>query len=209
MNPCQYSPEVLSVLADLIDPLDRVFDPFAGHGLRLGEVCDGVGAEFRGVDIEVWEPHDARVRQGDARHAASYPSSPFTVVTSPVYQNKRCADYANGPTPTTKTKGRRDYGIALGRPLHEMNLARHTGHLSRAPAYYAAHSEAVKLWGHRAIVNVDLPIAADWEDLLEANGYQVRTWIEVKTRRYGGLANFALRAPYEVVLVAWRKPTKH
>jgi len=202
MNPCQYSPEVLEVLADLIRPGEVVFDPFAGHGLRLGKLCDRLGAPFYGCDIEDWQPRHPHVAQADARHRDSYPEPPFTVVTSPVYQNKRCADYANGPTPQTKTKGRRDYGIALGRPLHENNLARHTGHPSRRKAYYSAHAEAVTWWEERVLLNVDAPIARDWERLLEQHGYRVKTVIWVSTRRYGGLANAELRADHEVILEA-------
>jgi hypothetical protein len=195
----------VGVLSALIHPGEVIFDPFAGHGLRLGSLCDRLGAVFYGCDIEDWSPRDMRVRLGNARDAQVYPEAPFTICTSPVYQNKRCADYANGPTPTTKAKGRRDYGIALGRPLHQDNFARHTGHPSRANAYYTAHGQVIKHWDRRVILNVDAPIGAEWEDLLEEHGYAVRVWIEVTTRRYGGLDNAEKRAPHEVVMEAWRK----
>jgi hypothetical protein len=136
-NPCRYPAEVLTILADFIWPFTDIHDPFAGDGGRLGALCDRRRTTFTGTDIEVWPGHDPRVVQADAADPASYPAGSFTIITSPVYLNKRCADYRNGPTPRTKTEGRRDYGIALGRALHPDNLARFTGRPSRARDYWA------------------------------------------------------------------------
>jgi hypothetical protein len=206
-NPCRYSPEVIDVLRALIRRGERIHDPFAGSGERLGRLCDEVGAVYTGTDVEHWAVgHDRRVGLADALDAASYPAGPFTIVTSPVYLNKRCADYANGPTPRTKTKGRRDYGIALGHALHLNNLARFTGRPSRARRYREGHSEAVKQWGDRVIVNVDEPIAEGWQQLLREHGYLIDRVIPAYTRRYGGLDNADKRAEYEVVIVAYRAP---
>jgi hypothetical protein len=205
-NPCQYSPEVLDVLAEFIAPGERIHDPFAGPGVRLAALCDRIGAVFSGSDIEDWPGHDPRVVVADARDAASYPVRPFTIVTSPVYENKRCCDYPNGPTINTKVKGRRDYGIALGRALHPHNLARWTGGQTAAKTagYYAGHAGAVKHWGDRVILNVDLPISEPWQRLLVEHGYSIIDVIPAFTRRYGGLDNAEKRAEYEVVIVATR-----
>lgn len=194
------------ILAELIHPGEHVHDPFAGPGTRLGVLCDEllIQATFTGTDIEVWDDHDHRVVQADARDPDAYPPAPFTIVTSPVYVNKRCADYPNGPTPTTKTKGRRDYGIALGRGLHLDNLARTTGRPKQVPAYWQGHADAVKHWGDRVIVNVDLPISERWQSLLAEHGYRITDVIPAFTRRYGGLDNAEKRAEYEVVIVATR-----
>ncbi len=170
-------PEVLEVLEKLILADEHVHDPFAGPGLRLAKLCDAVGATFTGADIEAWPGADARVRVADARDAASYPPAPFTVVTSPVYLNKRLADYPNGVTPRTKTKGRRDYAISLGRALHPDNLARVTGRPSRADGYWQRHREAVRNWGPRVILNVDEPIEAGWIGLLAERGYRIEETI--------------------------------
>lgn len=204
MHPCQYSPEVIEVLKGLIQPGEHVHDPFAGTGVRLALLCDDLGAIYTGTDIEEWPDSSRRVSRGDARDPDSYPAGDITIVTSPVYLNKRLADYPNGPLVTTKTKGRRDYGIALGRALHRDNLARHTGRPSRAAAYWRTHGEAVKHWGNRAVVNVDSPIAPGWVDLMTAHGYRIKRVIPVYTRRYGGLDNAEKRAEYEVVIVAQR-----
>lgn len=203
-HPCQYSPEVLDVLVPLIAPGERIHDPFAGTGIRLALLCDDVGATYSGADIEEWEDRSRRVVVGDALNPTSYPGGPFTVVTSPVYLNKRLADYANGALPTTKIKGRRDYGISLGRALHAGNLARYTGKPSRAANYWAFHSQAVKHWGDRALVNVDEPISDGWIAILTEHGYTVEQVIPAYTQRYGGLHNAEKRAEHEVVIVATR-----
>jgi hypothetical protein len=83
----------------LIQGDEAVHDPFAGDGLRLGQLCDERGCTFTGTDIESWRPRDSRVIVADSVFDSTYPPKPFTVITSPVYLNKRCADYPNGPTP--------------------------------------------------------------------------------------------------------------
>jgi hypothetical protein len=221
-HPCQYSPEVLAVLAELIEPGDHVHDPFAGPGIRLGPLCDQIGATFSGCEIESppweWEPPDPRVRTNtDSRDPDTYPVTPYLLVVSTVYLNKRCADYPNGATPATRTKGRRDYGITLGRALSRANLARFTGPGRRkALRYWEEHAAAVKHWGDRVIVNVDQPISTpdadperwskfgDWQTLLETYGYTVTDKVPIKTRRYGGLDNADKRADHEVIIIARR-----
>ncbi len=206
IHPCQFSPEVLDAVRGLIQPGEHVHDPFAGTGLRLAALCDELGVTYSGSDIEEWSGADRRVWVGDAMRRDSYPYwQTFTVVTSPVYLNKRLADYANGPAPTTKTKGRRDYGISLGRALHPLNLARHTGRPGRAAAYWDTHSQAVSHWGGRALVNVDSPISDGWQRILTERGFTVSDVIPVCTQRYGGLHNAEKRAEFEVLIVAERE----
>ena len=204
-HPAQYSREVLDVLAGVIARGDHVHDPFAGTGLRLGRLCDLLGATYTGGDIERWPGRDRRVVVADALDPASYPTEPYVLVTSPVYVNKRLGDYCDGPRPTTRTRGRRDYGIALGRALHPDNLARTTGRPHRADEYWRRHATAVELWARRArrvVVNVDEPIAEGWAGLLDDAGYQLEDVMPVRTRRYRGLANSDQRAEHEVVIVA-------
>ena len=204
VHPCPFSPEVIDALRDLIHTGEHIHDPFAGLGLRLADLCDELGATYSGGDIEEWPGADHRVGLLDATLESGYPTTPFTIATSPVYQNKRLADYANGPLPTTKVKGRRDYGISLGRALNANNLARHTGKPSRAAAYWRTHSEAVRWWGNRVLVNVDSPIADTWALMLNEYGYHIEQWIPVYTQRYGGLDNADKRAEYEILMVGTR-----
>ena len=71
-------------------------------------VRDQLGATFSGSDIEPWPGRGLCVVVADARDPLSYLRKPFTIVTSPVYANKRYAHDPNGPTSWTKVKGRRD-----------------------------------------------------------------------------------------------------
>jgi hypothetical protein len=212
-HPSQFSPEVLDVIRPLLRPGERVHDPLAGPGVRLATLCDWLGCPFTGTDIEVWlvPLHDPRVIQADARDATSYPPGPFTVITSPTYLNVRLADYSDGPTSSTKFQGRRDYALALGQPLSPDNLARQTGYMNRpqrANKYWHGHRDIVKHWGDRVILNVDLPIAARWQQLLTDAGYTIDQVIPAHTQRYGGLDNADKRAEHEVVIVTKRsQPT--
>jgi hypothetical protein len=204
-HPCRFSPEVLAMMAPYLPTSGhRVHDPFAGTGARLSELCDELGLAFTGGDIEDWPRHDPRVVVADALDPATYPPRPFTIVTSPVYVNKRCGDYANGPTSTTVIKGRRDYGISLGRPLDARNLARVTGRPSKAEAYWQLHGEIVGNWDSRLLLNVDLPISERWQQTLRERGYRIEVVLPAYTRRYGGLANAEKRTEHEVVIVAGR-----
>jgi hypothetical protein len=207
-NPCEFSREVLEEVWPLIRPGEHIHDPFAGHGERLGRLCDEMGVSFSGGDIEVWEPHDPRIVWADALDPLSYPTRLFTIVTSPVYVNKRCADYPNGPTPNTKTRGRRDYGIALNRALHPDNLARTTGRPSNEEDYWRLHPEAVSQWDQRVILNVDEPISKRWQQILVDVGYRIEQVIPAYTLRYGGLHNAEKRAPHEDIIVASRAPKR-
>jgi hypothetical protein len=172
----------------------------------LAKLCDRLGNEFAGVDIELWlvPMHDPRVIKADARDPLSYPSRPFTTVTSPTYANTRFADYADGPTPNTKFRGRRDYALSLGRALHPDNLARYTGRSPRPWKYWEGHRDIVKHWDGRVLLNVDGPISDRWQQLLVDAGYHIHQVIPVKTRRYGGLDNAEVRAEHEVVIEALR-----
>jgi hypothetical protein len=207
-HPAEFSSEVLEVLAQLIRPGEHVHDPYGGRGLRLGGLCDRIGATFTATDIDAYSGADPRVAIANAEFAHTYPPAPFTVVTSPTYVNKRLSDYAKvGPLPTTQLRGRRDYAISLGRATHPDNTARLTGRHAKGDngaAYYAAHARAVKHWADRVIVNVDEPIGAPWCRLLERHGYRITEVLPAYTRRYGGLDNADKRADDEVVIVAVR-----
>lgn len=206
LHPAEYSPEVLVVIEELLRDEDRpVFDCFAGRGVRLGALCDQLGLEFSGTDIESYPEADHRVDGGDSTLPLTYPSGDFVVATSPVYfGNRISSDYVNGPTPRTKLNGRRAYGISTGRPLAGRNLARFCRQADHE-AYYELHGRAVRHWGDRAIVNVDSPLCGDWTDLLEDEGFEVVDIHEAQTRRYvvGNGAN-SKRADFEVVIEAVR-----
>jgi hypothetical protein len=203
LHPAEFSPEVIDSLRLRLKAGERVHDPFAGRGVRLGALCDELGCEFSGTDIEVWEDSDPRVLQGNSGHAFSYPPRPFIIVTSPVYLNRISTDYVDGPKDTTKPNGRRAYGVSLGRPLDRDNLAR----LARRPeAFYAAHAEVVRHWDHRVLLNVDLPMSQSWRNILNMSGYRMDAVTPVPTKRYRGPANSDKRPENEVLIVASRTP---
>lgn len=206
-HPAQYSPEIIKIIGQLIRHGERIHDPFAGLGLRLGALCDRAGAIFTGGDIEDWEGRDPRVRVADATLFTSYPDPPFTIVTSPVYfGNRISSDYVDGPTPATKMSGRRAYGISRGMPLDPGNAARlcKPGQLGE---YLELHGRAMVNWSIRVLLNVDSPMCDDMTDLLETFGYQIVCTHRVVTRRYrvGNAGEGAdRRADHEVVIEAER-----
>lgn len=198
-HPAQYSPEILEVLHDLIGSVERIHDPFAGLGLRLGALCDEIGVPFTGTDIEDWEGRDPRVKVGNSIYEYSYPWQKFTVVTSPVYfGNRISSDYVNGPTENTKPNGRRAYGISLGRALDDDNAARFC-RPNQSEDYYALHNEAIQHWGSRVIVNVDMPLVQGWQRMLWAAGYAGEAH-EVATKRYRIAGHGDERPTHEYVL---------
>jgi hypothetical protein len=207
LHPAEYSVEVLQAIGPLLMRLapERVHDPFAGRGVRLGRLCDLLQITFTGTDRDHYDGTDPRVQERDARDPAGYPPHPFMTVTSPVYfDNRISSDYTNGPLQTTNTNGRRSYGISLDRALHPDNLARvcRPGHEAE---YYAGHGDAVKHWGELVIVNVDSPLADDWSFLLVEHGYRIDDTIKVRTSRYRGLAGSDRRAAHETVIVSSRE----
>jgi hypothetical protein len=66
VHPCQFSPEVIAALEELVSPGEHVHDPFAGTGLRLAALCDRIEAVYTGTDIEDWPGLDPRVAVGDS-----------------------------------------------------------------------------------------------------------------------------------------------
>jgi hypothetical protein len=207
-HPAPYSPEIVALLATLIHPGERVHDPFAGLGLRLGALCDQIGATFTGCDIEPWDGRDPRVQTADSTLPGSYPAGPFTVVTSPVYYGNRISsDYVNGPTPTTKQNGRRAYGISRGQALDPGNAAR-VCRPGQVMEYLALHSRAMECWSDRVLLNVDSPMGDDMVWLLGGHGYTIVAVHTVGTRRYrvGNAGEGAdVRASHEVVIEATRR----
>lgn len=210
-HPAQFSPEVLDALAPHLRRYGlAVHDPFAGAGVRLGALCDRLSLPFSGTDIEAWPDADPRVTLGDSTDPATYPTGDgWLVATSPTYAN-RMADYANGPLSTTNPKGRRAYGMALGRALHANNSGRFGPR--RLDEYVGLHERIVQLWPRVALVNVSDCIAGGervcvvgaWLDLLHRQGYEWQACERVSTRRYRMGANAEARIDGERLIVAER-----
>ena len=171
-HPTEYSPEVIAIFATLLHAGDHVHDPFAGRGLRLGALCDRIGATFTGTDIEAYRGTRSACRYRRCDDAAGYPAHDVTTTSPCYFDNRISSDYVNGPTPRTKLNGRHAYGTSLGRALHPDNLARFC-RSTRGAEHDARAGRMVEHWAARVILNVDLPIAERWRRLLEGAGYDV------------------------------------
>lgn len=207
VHPARFSKAVLDIVKPIIDSYNLpVHDPFAGTGERLARVVRGMMLEYSGTDIEEWQDMDWGVKVGDSRVAATYPRGNFVVVTSPVYFGNRIStDYLNGPLDTTKARGRHAYGVSLGRPLAEANMARLCRD-SKSSEHDAFALSVMKHWPYRVLLNVDGPIADRWVRIAWMAGYICTARIPAKTRRLaGGLTGVKKRAPNEVVLVLRRR----
>ena len=71
----QYSTEIIAALARFVPPIEgRIHDPFAGTGVRLGQLCDRLGLTFTGTEIEQSFIVDQRVAHDDSTVPATYPT---------------------------------------------------------------------------------------------------------------------------------------
>lgn len=94
-HPARWSPQIIDVLRTELAGAPWVHDPFAGTGERLGALCDEIGVEFSGTELEEAFIVDPRVVPGDSRDNRTYPRlpwpaigwGPYWIVTSPVYPN--------------------------------------------------------------------------------------------------------------------------
>jgi hypothetical protein len=191
-----------------------VHDPFAGTGERLGRLCDELGFEFTGTEIEPEWIVDARVHRGDSTDADAYPTGEYVIATSPSYPNGM-ADHFKA----SKIEGRNTYRQALARtrggadrPLHVNNTGRYNIRRGQhiEAQYWTLVRAAVAHWPDRAVVNVKdfyyentkiYPLVDKWTELLGDYGYEIvdRTDVETPGQRYGANPE---RVEAEAVLVA-------
>lgn len=214
-HPAQFTESIIDELEVLIPkfvPAGRIIhDPFAGAGVRLGALCDRLGYEFTGTDLEAWREGDSRVAVGNSRYAASYPTRPHAEVTSPTYNNGVNDHFK--PSIATHRRRRLTYRVAAGRPLHSDNTGRHSGRSSKKgeARYWSITRDVVAQWSDIAIVNVKdsiragaiYPLVEMWTSLLAAHGYTIERFdVPCPGFRWG--ANRELRADTEAILVAVR-----
>lgn len=214
-HPAPFTDSIIDALAELIPehvPAGWIIhDPFGGEGVRLGALCDRIGYEFGGTDLELWLGGDLRVRVGDSTLASTYPADSHAVVTSPTYNNGVNDHFL------PKDRSRRlTYRVAAGRALHANNTGRHSGRGSKKgeDEYWRITREVVKCWPSVALVNVKdstrggkiYPLVQLWGDLLDAYGYAVtRVDVECPGWRFG--TNHEARADTEAILIAKRSLT--
>lgn len=214
LNPAPFSDNIIDALRDLIPehvPAGfTVFDPFAGHGTKLGALCDELGYTFAGRDLEKWTPRDKRVKTGDATRVKTYPAHGlWVVVTSPSYNNG-----VNDHFKPSDTSRRLTYRSRLGHELHPHNTGRYSGRASARgeEEYWRLHDECVQHWPDIVIVNVKdsyragklYPLGAKWIGLLKRYGYAVHAEkVDVRGWRYG--TNHEARREFEWILVGKRE----
>jgi Protein of unknown function (DUF3631)/Domain of unknown function (DUF3854) len=219
-HPARFSTELLPAIArPLADWRLPVHDPFAGTGERLGHLCDELGLEFSGTEIEPEWIVDTRVRQGDSTDAGAYPTGEYVVATSPTYPNGmadhfRARDDSRRHTYRQALQRTRD---GADRPLHVNNTGRYNirrGEQIEAQ-YWTLVRAAVAHWPDRAVVNVKdfyyentkiYPLVDKWTELLEGYGYEVVTRDDVRTpgQRHGANRQ---RVDTEAVLIC-EKPIR-
>ena len=209
-NPAPFTYSIVDKLSELIPdyvpPGHTIHDPFAGGGRRLGGLCDQMGIPFTGTDLEPWDDRDPRVSIGDSTLSSTYPVAPYSVITSPTYNNG-----VNDHFHPQDGSRRLTYRAAAGHELHASNTGRWSGRSSKKgeDEYWRITREVVKNWPSVALVNVKdsiragetYPLVQLWTDLLVEYGYDVlREDVECPGWRFG--ANHEKRTSTEAILVA-------
>lgn len=222
-HPARFSKEIIECFRTLLGSTERIHDPCAGTGERLGALADMIGIPFTGTEIESCYIVDRRVREGDSRKLTSYPSplyakTPFTIVTSPVYANGMTDNHL--PKDGSVRKTYRVAKIALSgdatATLEPGNAAAYGYRQGRIAArkYWAINDAVVEKWipagATRALVNVkDFWMAGElvehgqeWADCLIKHGWELKAMHDIETpgMRYG--ENREARSPHEWVIEA-------
>ena len=217
-HPCEFNATVLRALAPVIVEIGLpVHDPFAGAGTRLGQLCDRLDVVFTGTEIEGPFIVDKRVLAGNSAKRDTYPDSPFTIVTSPVYPNGMTDHQRWSPDSRWRWQTYR-HGLARitgrDRPLDPENMGRYGNAHRRSQAVEDTHFDiarrCVRYWGDHALVNVkdvqaraySVSVTERWADLLHDAGYRVEEILQVPCPGNRNGRNRDLRADHESVLIA-------
>lgn len=216
--PARWSKEVLEVIEPILKDFQLpVHDPFAGTGERLGSLCDQLGLEFTGTEIEQEFIKDSRVIVGDSTDPKTYPCDDykFIVVTSPVYPSGM-ADHFYAQDQSKRHTYRQALATILGydRPLHTNNLGRWSVRRGKKSEtqYWDLASKCVLWWPENVVINVSNFITAGdiynlvggWESLLQEE-YEIVVESQVETPRLPHGKNYEKRVDYESILVATNK----
>lgn len=218
-HPAPFSESVIAWLRDnlrALVPVDgTVHDPFAGDGVRLGALCDLLGIEFSGVDLEPWLGRDERVSVGDSRDPHTYPRRRLVIVTSPTYNNG-VNDHFN----PRETSRRLTYRVAAGRPLDNANTGRWSGRSSAKAerTYWNITRAVVACWSlmqaSPVIVNLKdstrkgepYPLTRKFADVLREAGYRIERHEAVPVAGWRLGTNRESRDLAESIIVATLEP---
>lgn len=223
-HKAQFSADLIGLLTVLLeqDPMP-IHDPFAGPGVRLGGLATKMSLPFTGTDIECSFIVDPRVRCGDATDISTYPTEPYTIITSPAFGNGVSDGFQPRDSSTRNT-----YTSWIGelegeiRHLHPNNQGR-WGYRGRGPKsnaraeYWRIADEAVRCWRdtpcQRVLINVKdwasggvvEPFTDDWATLLEKHGFIVGRRHTVDTRGLPSGSNHEIRVEHDVVIEVRRR----
>lgn len=225
-HPTPFPSQILNKLRGLNPYGLPVHDPFAGLGDRLGALCDEMGWDFSGTEIENAFIQDRRVACGDARMISTYPASPYMIMTSVAYPNG-VSDHHRSSDASTRHTYRASIANLEGqdRPLDVGNMGRYgyrgRGAKSKArKAYWDIARESVQCWMDTQCEFVALnvkdfvyskkgqmhvePVVTDWTNLLLEVGFKVSELIKVPTPGLRDGANHKTRIDHEVIILASR-----
>lgn len=221
-HPARFTPSIVTALGSHLRskalkapgrPIG-VHDPFGGTGERLGALCDELGLNFSGTEIEPEFIMDTRVRPGDSTLAETYPLWRHLVCTSPTYPNG-VNDHFKASDKSKRYTYRSALAGILGhdRPLHPNNTGQHGNRFRRSrkseDEYWRLHHLCVRWWPEWVIVNVKdvvaerytVHVVAAWRRLLGEHGYLI---YEVEKVPVTGIQHSPnrVRAETESIIVA-------
>lgn len=211
-HPAPYSKQIIEALETILPEYGykNIIDPFAGTGIRLGDLCEKLSINFYPTDIEDW---GTGVPIGDATDLTVYAwaknRDDTTIVTSPTYANAM-NDHFN----PKDNSDRRTYRIGLGKSLHENNTGRYGVRAGKKSMnkYMDLHRQAIDNWTNcnlPAIVNVSdfihkkevYPLVDWWKREMKFVGYKLVEEVDVATPRYRFGKNNEARVEVEKVMV--------
>lgn len=115
-HPAKFSAPILAILNEIVQPMWRVLDPFAGVGLIHTLPCRTVGVE---IEPE-WAHLHPDTEVGNALHLRWRPKTFDAIITSPCYGN-RFADHHRAKDGSTRRSYTHDMQANLGDPEHQLH----------------------------------------------------------------------------------------
>lgn len=200
----------------------KLWDPYAGPGLRLAEIA-GEDFDYGGTEIEECFIVNSRIIHGTATDIGLYPQGDHVIVTSPVYPNG-IADHHKAADESERNTYRSWVARIEGqdRELAEDNMGRY-GYRGTKPlgvsvkrkTFWDIAHRTVRNWDRAELVilnvsdfisgNIVEPYVADWVKLMMQYGWSVSESRRVETPRLRLGENSDVRVPFEVVLVFERR----
>lgn len=207
----------------------KLWDPYAGKGVKLEQIAYGppgqLGMDYGGTEIEASFIESDRIIHGSATDPTLYPTTPFAIVTSPVYPNGMADSWKMSDGSKRHTyRSWVTQNEGKDRELDDENMGRYGyrgtnpfGRSKKRAAYWKVANDSVACWGRAEAVILNVSdfhtkhgierFTADWVQLMASYGWHIVDSRRVKTPRNGEGANREKRVEFESVLVFERAPT--